>query len=187
MEQDRITDKEFLIFIQFLIKKSIYTQAEIAKKLNITPPSLSRQLSGKDPLPVARLIALMEHLQFSPQLPPKFGEYANQTVVNSLQNPYAFPWSEEKRKKTETWLCSCDKQDSEDNIQILIEKANKHDPDEELYKIIMRTLTDHALEGKNNLLFAAISMWFRMSEKQRVETICYMSDLLSGDVNYNEH
>ena len=45
MEQDRITDKEFLIFIQFLIKKSIYTQAEIAKKLNITPPSLSRQLS----------------------------------------------------------------------------------------------------------------------------------------------
>ena len=60
-----IKNKEILLLLKADIKKSKYTQAEIAEKLGIKPPFLSRQLNGRDPLSLDRAYSIEKILGHS--------------------------------------------------------------------------------------------------------------------------
>ena len=60
-----IRNKEILRLLKNDIRISKLTQADIAKKLGIKPPFLSRQLSGRDPLSLDRASRILKMLPHS--------------------------------------------------------------------------------------------------------------------------
>lgn len=60
-----IKNKEILRLLKIDIKNSKYTQAEVAEKIGIKPPFLSKQLNGRDPMSIDRAYAIERVLVYA--------------------------------------------------------------------------------------------------------------------------